>query len=223
MPQRKSKNFFLYLFLFLILGTIHNLDLKNIDYLKVKNIKITGLEKIETPKLYNNLSYLKLQNLFFLNKSKIDKILMTNSSIENYSVVRIFPSTLKIDIKKTNILANTYKDRSNFLIGTNGKLIKTNKIRNDKPFVFGNFKNDKFLEFKKTVDKSKLKFTEIKKIYFFDSGRWDIEMIDGIIIRLPQKKLEDALNLSFNLIAHDEFKKVGIIDIRVKNQVIINE
>lgn len=223
MPQRKSKNFFLYLFLFLILGTIHNLDLKNIDYLKVKNIKITGLEKIETPKLYNNLSYLKLQNLFFLNKSKIDKILMTNSSIENYSAFRIFPSTLKIDIKKTNILANTYKDGSNFLIGTNGKLIKTNKIRNDKPFVFGNFKNDKFLEFKKTVDKSKLKFTEIKKIYFFDSGRWDIEMIDGIIIRLPQKKLEDALNLSFNLIAHDEFKKVGIIDIRVKNQVIINE
>ena len=65
-----------------------------------------------------------MQSLFFLNNIKIEKILSSHSIIESFSIFRKFPSTLKIDVKKTKILANRYIDGQNFLIGSNVKLIK---------------------------------------------------------------------------------------------------
>lgn len=223
MPQRTNKKIFIYFFLLIILGTLQNLSLKEINYPKVKKIDIFGLPKNENLKLSNELEFLKFQDLFFLDQLKIDEILESNNLVESYTVYKIFPSTLKIDIKKTKILANTYKDGSNFLIGTNGKLIETKVKINDKPFVFGNFSIEEFLLFKKIIDDSQLDYKEIKNIYFFNSGRWDIEIHNGLLLKLPKTRTMDALNLSMKLISKDEFLKAKIIDTRMKNQVILNE
>ena len=128
-----------------------------------------------------------------------------------------------IEIKKAELLANTYKDGTNYLIGSNGKLIKSENKNNQKPFLFGNFKNEEFLKLKNIISKSKLDFKEIKKFYYFDSGRWDIEIENGLLIKLPEKNLIKAINLSKDLITNKKFKNLKVIDIRVKNQVILNE
>ena len=78
------------------------------------------------------------------------------------------------------------------------------------------------MKFKKIIDESKLKYSDIKKIYFFDSKRWDIELSDGLLIKLPGKKLLESLNLSTELMLNDNFKNIKIIDTRVNNQVILN-
>lgn len=223
MPLGTNKKILIYFFLLIILGTLQNLSLNEINYPKVKKIDVFGLGKNENQKLSYQLEFLKFQDLFFLDQSKIDQILSSNNLIESYTVNKIFPSTLKIDIKETQILANTYKDGSNFLIGTNGKLIPTKIKRNDKPFVVGNFLIEEFLLFKKIIDRSHLNYNEIKKIFFFNSGRWDIEMNNGLLLKLPKTRTEDAINLSMKLISKDEFLKAKIIDTRMKNQVILNE
>ena len=223
MPLGTNKKILIYFFLLIILGTLQNLSLNEINYPKVKKIDVFGLGKNENQKLSYQLEFLKFQDLFFLDQSKIDQILSSNNLIESYTVNKIFPSTLKIDIKETQILANTYKDGSNFLIGTNGKLIPTKIKRNDKPFVVGNFLIEEFLLFKKIIDRSHLNYNEIKKIFFFNSGRWDIEMNNGLLLKLPKTRTEDAINLSMKLISKDEFLKDKIIDTRIKNQVILNE
>ena len=223
MPLGTNKKILINFFLLIILGTLQNLSLNEINYPKVKKIDVFGLGKNENQKLSYQLEFLKFQDLFFLDQSKIDQILSSNNLIESYTVNKIFPSTLKIDIKETQILANTYKDGSNFLIGTNGKLIPTKIKRNDKPFVVGNFLIEEFLLFKKIIDRSHLNYNEIKKIFFFNSGRWDIEMNNGLLLKLPKTRTEDAINLSMKLISKDEFLKAKIIDTRMKNQVILNE
>ena len=43
--------------------------------------------------------------------------------------------TLKIEIIKTEILANILKDGSNYLLGANGKLIETNDFFNVNDFL----------------------------------------------------------------------------------------
>ena len=78
------------------------------------------------------------------------------------------------------------------------------------------------MKFKKIIDNSKLKYSDIKKIYFFDSKRWDIELRNGLLIKLPEKKLLESLNLSTELILSDNFKDIKIIDTRVNGQVILN-
>ena len=222
MHQRKSKKILLYLFLLIILGTINNHFLNKVGLPKLENIKVLGLNEDTNKKIINDLIYLKFQNLFFLKSSQIKKVIDTNTSIDTYSVFKEFPSTIVIEIEETKILANLYKNGSKYFFGSNGKLIKTENKKNDKPYLFGNFKNEDFLKFKKIIDNSKLKYSDIKKIYFFDSKRWDIELRNGLLIKLPEKKLLESLNLSTELILSDNFQDIKIIDTRVNGQGILN-
>ena len=77
--------------------------------------------------------------------------------------------------------------------------------------------------FKKIIDNSTLEFKEIKNLFFFPSGRWDIELLSGILIKLPNERLKQSLDLSLNLLNNETFVNVKLIDVRQKNQVIVNE
>ena len=223
MHQRKSKKILLYFLLLIILGTFNNHLVTKIELLKLKNIEVLGLNEDTNKKIKNDLIFLKFQNLFFLRSSQIKKIIDTNNSVENYTVFKEFPSTLVIKIEETKILANLYKNGSNYFFGSNGKLIKTENKKKNKPFLFGDFTNKEFLNFKKIIDKSNLKYADIKNIYFFDSKRWDIELRNGLLIKLPEKELLKSLNLSIELILSKNFKNIGTIDTRINNQVILSD
>ena len=223
MHQKKSKKILLYFFLLIILGTFNNHFLINIELPKLKNIEVSGPNEDINQKIANDLNFLKFQNLFFLKSSQIKKIIDTNNSVEYYTVSKEFPSTILIKIEETQILANLYKNGSNYFFGSNGKLIKSENKKKDKPFLFGDFTSKEFLNLKKIIDKSKLEYSDIKNIYFFDSKRWDIELRNGLLIKLPEKKLLESLDLSIELILSNKFKNIKVIDARVNNQVILNE
>ena len=223
MHQRKSKKILLYFFLLIILGTFNNHFLIKVELPKLKNIEVLGLNEDINQKIANDLIFLKFQNLFFLKSPQIKKIIDTNNSVENYTVFKEFPSTIVIKIEETKIYGNLYKNGSNYFFGSNGKLIKSENKKKDKPFLFGDFTSKEFLNLKKIIDKSKLEYSDIKNIYFFNSKRWDIELRNGLIIKLPEKKLLESLNLSIELILSNKFKNIKIIDTRVNNQVILNE
>ena len=67
-----------------------------------------------------------------------------------------------------------------------------------------------------------LTYQKLKNLYFFKSGRWDIETNSGILIKLPKNNSKDLLDLSFKLLKKKEFDKTKILDLRQNNQVIIN-
>ena len=54
MPQRISKKILIYLFIFLTLVTINNTNLSN-DFYKIKEFNISGLDTVETEKIYDDL------------------------------------------------------------------------------------------------------------------------------------------------------------------------
>ena len=60
------------------------------------------------------------------------------------------------------------------------------------------------------------------KIYFFKSGRWDIETNSDILIKLPKKNLKKSLELATDLLEKDKKKMIKKIDLRQNNQIIIN-
>ena len=48
-------------------------------------------------------------------------------------------------------------------------------------------------------------------------------MNSGILIKLPITGIKESLNLSIELLNDMEFSKVKILDIRQKNQIVIND
>jgi cell division septal protein FtsQ len=223
MLQKKSKKITLYLFIFLIIGTLNNKNLNNIKLPKVNQIIVSGLNVKNNLELMNNLNYLKFDSLFFLNEIKLTEIITTNNLVEEYSVFKKYPSTLDIKIKQTKFLAQFKKNGINFLLGSNGRLTKTPDIKKNIPFIFGDFKTKSFFELKKIIDETDLDFYEIKNLYFFRSGRWDIETVSGLLIKLPKKNIKSSLNLFIDILENNIQEKISKIDLRQYNQIIINE
>lgn len=222
MPNQKSKRILLYIFIFLLIGTINNKDFKNLQFPKINQINVTGLSNEKNIKISESLEPLKIYNLFFLDRFKIDTVVGSNNFIEELTVFKKYPSSLNIKLKETNLLAYINKDGKNLYLGSNGKLIESvNKVE-EAPYIFGDFKIKDFFKLKDIIDRSNFKYDEIKNLFFFPSNRWDIETHSGIVIKLSSSRLEENLKLSLQILEDMSQKKIKIIDLRQKNQVIIN-
>ena len=222
MQLRLNNKILFYIFLIIFLSTLNNKFFSEIKLKTVDKITIKGLEGKEKRNLLNNLELLDLKNIFFLNKSELIKKLEANELIDNYTVFKKYPSSIEIRINKTKFLANVFIDGKSFVLGSNGKLIQTVDKNNNLPNIFGDYNKDSFFNLLKSIKKSNFKLFEIKNLYFFKSGRWDLETNNNMIIKLPKKNLVTSLNLALDLINYNKSKNIKILDLRQEKQVIIN-
>ncbi len=223
MHQRKSKKLIIYFFLLIIISSINNSDINNFKLDKINNIHITGLGRENNNILFKEIKNLNLENIFFMNKNKIIKLMESNSLIEKYEVYKRYPSTIYINIEKTNFFAKINDNGKTFLIGSNGKLTHTEKSFNDLPFIFGKPNIEEFLRFKKIIDLSNFSYNEIENLYFFPSKRWDIKLKENILLKLPNSLNNETLNLIYEFLENYSDKKFTVLDYRIENQIILNE
>ena len=222
MLQQINKKIIFYISLVIILGTLNNKNLTNFELPKINTVNIEGIE-LNDNEFLEITNLIKLNNLLSIEKSQLKEILNANNLIEKYEVLKKYPSSIEIKIEKTNFLASTNINGKNYIIGSNGKFINTKDYSKNLPFVFGNFKTEKFLEFKDIILKTKFEYDKIKNFYYFPSGRWDIEMNSGVTIKLPIKGIKESLNLSIDLLDNIKFSNIKILDMRQKNQIVIND
>ena len=223
MPQLRNKKIYIYIFLFLLFGSINNKSLINFNFAKINNKNIEGLDEKNNSELFKKLDFLNIGNLFFLDKEKVSEVINSNNLVEKYSVFKNYPSTLNVKITKAKFLAKIKNNGKDLFLGSNGKLIKDNSYDQVLPQIFGKFKNENFFELKKAIDQSKFEYKEIKNLFFYKSKRWDIETNSGLLIKLPIKDIEKSLKMVSNFLDNNPQKKIYKIDLRQKNQVIINE
>jgi len=222
MQLRLSRKILFYIFLIIFLSTFNNKYFSEIRLKPINEVTIIGLDEAEMQDLLNNLELHNLKNIFLLNKFDLEKKLKSNKLIENYTVFKKYPSSIEIRVTKTKFLANVFKDGKLFVLGSNGKLINSTDKNNNLPNIFGDYDKASFFNLLKSVEKTKFKQSKIKNLYFFKSGRWDIETNQNIIIKLPKENLEASLNLSLDVLNNNEFKNIKILDLRQNNQVIVN-
>ena len=223
MHQRKSKKILIYFFLFFLVGSINNIDINDLKLHSITDINIIGLEDKENSILLKKIKDLNLKSIFLINKNNLINQIESNSLVEKYFIFKKFPSSLNINIEKTNFLARINKNGKIFVLSSNGKLTKNTYSSNQLPFVFGNPDIVEFFNIKKTIDESKISYEEIKNLYFFLSKRWDLELRNNIIIRLPNDNIKESLKLASEFLHNNEFKDIKIIDARIKNQIILND
>ena len=222
MHQSRGKKIFIYFFLFIIIGTLNNKNLSKISLTKINNIEVTGLSNKINDELINHLAFLKTGSMFFIKKNEITKIMNSYPLVEEYLVFKKYPSTLDIKIKKTEFLAQLRRNNGQFLLGSNGKFIQINEFNFELPFIFGDFKTKNFFELKEAIDQTSFDYNQIKKLFFFKSGRWDIETKNGLLIRLPKDKINISLKMLINFLDQNKEKKLKEIDLRQHKQIIIN-
>ena len=221
MHQRKSKKILIYFFLLILVGSINNNSINNLKLEKVKNINIFGLEKKDQKIILYNLNNLDLKNIFFINKKKIQNIIDSNSLVEEYNVIKRYPHSININIKKTSFIARINQNGKFYLIGANGKLSDNNNSGIQLPYIFGNPEIKEVLELKKIIDQSNIDYSQIETLYYFKSNRWDLKFINNIVVKLPNKVKKETLNKISFFIKNIKLENKKIVDSRIKNQIII--
>ena len=223
MHQHKGKKILIYLFLFLIVGSINNTVLTNIRFDTNKIIQISGLNQNQNTNILESIKELNLKNIFFLNGVEISKIISSNNLVENYEIFKKYPYALDIKIERTDFLAKINNNGKIFLIGTNGKLSDVKFLDKELPFIFGKPRIDEFIKFTNIIEQSKLSLNQVKNLYFFPSKRWDLELKNNVILKLSKDHTKLSLDQAFEILNDNNFNDIKIVDARIKNQIILND
>ena len=80
-----------------------------------------------------------------------------------------------------------------------------------------------FVNLKKIIDKSKFVFEEIESFYYFPSNRWDLKTNSGLLIKLPEKKILESLELASKIKKNIQFDNNKIIDLRISGHIIVSD
>lgn len=222
--QNKKKKIFAFIVAFIFLSTVSNKFIINkTNFFEIEKIYIYGVNAIIKEDLYYDIIYLKGKNLFFIDKNEIKDILLQKPYIKEFTINKVYPSTLDIELKTTKIIAKQFKNDRYYLVGENGKLINYDifEISGNLPNLFGKTNIKQIINLDKILKESKVLMSQFSDIYYFESDRWDLKTISGNIIKLPFNNPDKALKIAFKIIEQKKYKE-KIIDLRVTNQVIIS-
>ena len=220
-----KKKIYFYLVSFLFISTIFNnnliSNLKNV--FKIREVKVENVKKEINDNILSNTSFLLGENIFFVSKNflleKFDKL----NFIESISIKKKYPSIINIQTKQTNLIAITYLDQKKYFVGQNGKFIIAKQISNKKklPTIFGKFKPDDYIFLQGELLNQKIDLDEITRYYFHKNKRWDLYFANNIIIQLPNKNISEAINLFKKFRSKNNINSNTIIDLRIKNRLIL--
>ena len=124
MRQKKGKKFLFlfYLTIIFLSSSLSNLNLKKMEFFKVKEILVSGLTEKQNLFIKNNFRFIYGLNIFFLDYQIFD-ILSSNNKIKKYSIKKVYPSRLIINLEPAKILCIVHDGNNRFILGDNGKLL----------------------------------------------------------------------------------------------------
>jgi len=191
-------------------------------FFKIKHIEIINNEIIKTEDVIKKLDQIINKNIFFIEKDDINEPLKRIEFLHKIDVKKKYPNTLIIKIYETKPIAIVFKENKKYLLDNSSNLIAYKKISEDYyPTIFGEDAEDHFVEFFSRLKESNFPHEKIKNYYYFQIGRWDLELLNNKIIKLPANKTKKAFQLATELLDHENFKSYNIIDLRIDGKVIV--
>ena len=208
--------------LFILFSTFISQNKFTINKFEIKEIEIENNEILEDQELFKIFSFLYNKNIISLNSYELKKNIDQNSFIKKIEIKKIFPDKLVIKVfEKEPVAILIDKNKKKFFLGKKIDLIEYKEILKYKnlPIVRGEIKN-----FKKLLnDLIKVNFPteQILSYRYFDINRWDIEMVDKKILKLPIKNYTAGLINFMSIKNKINFEKYKIFDYRLNNQLIL--
>jgi len=225
--MKKTNKIFLLLLVLIFLSTFiekeNNYKASSINIFKIKNISIKNNFLIKTKDLEQKLENLHKKNIFFIKKIDIEAPLKKTDFLEKIEVKKKYPNTIIIKVYETKPMAILIKKDVKYFIDSSSNLINFIEEYNsrDLPIVFGVNAEKNFIYFFDQLKKNNFPYYNIKNFYYFQIGRWDIELLNNKIIKFPNSNTKKAILKSLELLKNENFKKYNSIDLRVDGKIIV--
>lgn len=217
--------FYLYILIFFILLSVHNINYANSlnHFFKIKKVIIEStIEENLSKEISKSLKYLYNKNIFLINSKDISSILDNFNTIGKYNIRKNYPSIIRIKIKETDILAYFIDNNQKTFVGNNGKKIIKKNIKDKIPLIIGRVNIQEFLAFRIKLEKNGFSLDDFNKFYTYKSGRWDLMYKNKIIIKLPKDDLDNSLIILKKIINNNNLDNLNVIDLRIQKKIILS-
>ena len=208
--------------LLILFSTFISQNKFSVSKFKIKEIKIENNEILDEYELINIFSFLYNKNIIFLNSYEIKKNIDQNSFIEKIEIKKIFPDKLVLKVfEKEPIAILIDKYQKKYYLSNKINLIEFRKILKfqNLPIVISEPNNFKILY--NNLIKINFPTDQILSYRYFEVNRWNIEMIDKKILKLPEKNYIESLNNFMSIKDKSNYKKYKIFDYRLNNQLVL--
>ena len=227
--MRKFYSILLLLITFVFLTTYNPSEIeffsnKNNSIFNIKNIKILNNNRIKESDIESNLSKIYGRNIFFIKTKDIKNVIKNIYFLDTVEVKKSYPNTLIIKIFETEPIAILFKNNEYFLIDDASNLIpikKNSATSYDYPNIFGKDSEKHFLNFFNLLKESNFPTSRIKNYYYFQIGRWDLQLESALLIKLPNDKTKSAVEKSIKLLNQKDFTNYEVIDLRINDRIIV--
>ena len=201
-----------------------NLNLKkNNSFLQIKKMEIINNYLIKESDIAEKLKDIYGMNIFSIKRKDIEDPLKEINFFEKVEVKKKYPNTIIVKIFETQPTAILYKNKAKYLLDSSSNLIKFEKNMNfDKlPNIFGEGAKNYFIYFFNQLKDNNFPIEKVNKFYFFQIGRWDLQLAGGKIIKFPNDNVVEAIKKSIELLGREDFKSYNIIDLRVDGKTVV--
>ena len=195
---------------------------KNI-FFKVQNIKIINNYLIKKEEIKAKLNDTYNKNIFFIKRNDIEKPLKLIDFLEKIEVKKKYPNTIIIKVYETQPVAILFNKSGKFILDSSSNLIAFNEnvLIGGFPSVFGEGAEDEFINFFGQLEDNNFPKHRVKNFFYFQIGRWDIQLLNDQIIKFPSNKTGEVIQQSVKLLSREDFKNYNIIDLRVHGKIVV--
>ena len=216
----------LIVFIFLSTYNTKNLDLiseKKPTFFEIQNIEIINNFLVEKSEIEAKLSIIYNKNIFLIKGSDIEESLKEIDFLKKIEVKKKYPNTVIIKIFETRPVAILFKNKVKYLLDSSSNLIslEDDKKFNQLPSVFGKEAENNFIYFFNQLESNNFPHKTVKNFYYFQIGRWDLQLSNNKLIKFPHNNIDDAIKKSIELLDRKDFKNYNIIDLRVHGKIVV--
>ena len=225
--MKKLYRILLLLVVFIFLSTFNpnkfnSISKKKNKFFEIQNIKIVNNFLIKKSVVNEKLDQIYNENIFLIKRRDIKETLKEIDFLEKVEVKKKYPNTIIVKIFETKPVAILFKDKVKYLLDSSSNLIlfKENMNFNHLPIIFGVGAENNFIYFFDQLKNNNFPNEKIKGFYYFQIGRWDLQLVNNKIIKLPYDGIDDAIKKSIELLDHKDFENYNIIDLRIDGKII---
>ena len=192
-------------------------------FFKIENIEIINNYLISTNTIDEKMNKIYGKNILFIKRKDIQSLLSSIDFLKKIEVRKKYPDTIIIKVYETKPVAVLYKKDQKYLLDSSSNLISfnTNTLLKNLPSVFGEGAEKNFINFFKKLENNNFATKRIKNFYYFQIGRWDIQLLNDQKIKLPSNKTTKAIQQIIELLDREDFKKYNVIDLRINDKIIV--
>ena len=196
---------------------------KDNTFLAIQKIEIVNNSLIKDSKIKEKLGKIYNKNIFLIKRKDIEDPLKEINFLEKIEVKKKYPNTIIVEIFETKPVAILYQNKAKYLLDSSSNLILFEDAMNfnQLPTVFGEGAKNYFIYFFSQLENNNFPIKDVKKFYFFQIGRWDLQLANDKIIKFPHNNTEDAIKKSIKLLDRKDFENYNIIDLRIDGKIIV--